>query len=75
MLYPQARKRRRGAAAGAFGGRVAGAGTGLPESGTLLLLLTGGEPFLRPDFREIYTGCRRLGLMVSINTNGHPAWG
>lgn len=40
------------------------------KAGTLLLLLTGGEPFLRPDFREIYTGCRRLGLMVSINTNG-----
>ena len=40
------------------------------EAGTLLLLLTGGEPFLRPDFREIYTGCRRLGLMVSINSNG-----
>lgn len=39
------------------------------KAGTLLLLLTGGEPFLRPDFREIYTGCRRLGLMVSINTN------
>ena len=40
------------------------------EAGTLLLLLTGGEPFLRPDFREIYTGCRRLGLMVSVNSNG-----
>lgn len=39
------------------------------RAGTLLLLLTGGEPFLRPDFREIYTGCRRLGLMVSINSN------
>lgn len=39
------------------------------QAGTLLLLLTGGEPFLRPDFREIYTGCRRLGLMVSINSN------
>lgn len=38
------------------------------KAGTLLLL-TGGEPFLRPDFREIYTGCRRLGMMVSINSN------
>ena len=26
------------------------------EAGTLLLLLTGGEPFLRPDFRKIYSG-------------------
>lgn len=39
------------------------------QAGTLLLLLTGGEPMLRPDFREIYTGCRRLGMMVSVNTN------
>lgn len=40
------------------------------DAGMLLLLLTGGEPFLRPDFREIYSGCRKLGLMVSINSNG-----
>ena len=39
------------------------------RAGTLLLLLTGGEPLLRPDFREIYTGCKRMGLMVSINSN------
>lgn len=39
------------------------------RAGTLLLLLTGGEPLLRPDFREIYSGCKRLGLMLSINTN------
>ena len=39
------------------------------DAGTLLLLLTGGEPFLRPDFREIYTGCRRMGMLVSINSN------
>lgn len=40
------------------------------KEGMLLLLLTGGEPLLRPDFREIYEGCRKQGLMVSINTNG-----
>ena len=39
------------------------------RAGTLLLLLTGGEPLLHPDFREIYSGCKRLGLMLSINTN------
>lgn len=39
------------------------------RSGTLMLLLTGGEPLLRPDFKEIYTGCRKLGMMVSINSN------
>lgn len=40
------------------------------EKGMLLLLLTGGEPLLRSDFREIYSECRNLGLMVSLNTNG-----
>lgn len=39
------------------------------KKGMLLLLLTGGEPLLRPDFREIYTACRKLGLLVSVNTN------
>lgn len=39
------------------------------RAGTLQLLLTGGEPLLHPDFREIYTGCKRLGLMLSVNTN------
>ena len=40
------------------------------KAGTLILLLTGGEPFLRPDFEEIYPGCKRLGMLVSINSNG-----
>lgn len=40
------------------------------QAGMLILLLTGGEPFLRPDFKEIYSGCRKLGVMVSINSNG-----
>lgn len=40
------------------------------KKGMLLLLLTGGEPLIRPDFREIYTGCRKLGILLSINTNG-----
>lgn len=39
------------------------------DSGMLLLLLTGGEPMLRQDFDEIYTGCKNLGLLVSVNTN------
>ena len=39
------------------------------EQGTLHLLLTGGEPLLRSDFKEIYLGCRQLGMMISINTN------
>ena len=40
------------------------------RAGMLILLLTGGEPFLRPDFEEIYTRCKRLGMLVSINSNG-----
>lgn len=40
------------------------------EQGMLLLLLTGGEPFVRTDFWQIYQGCKALGLSVSINTNG-----
>lgn len=40
------------------------------DAGMLFLLLTGGEPFLRPDFREIYEGLYDLGLLLSINTNG-----
>lgn len=39
------------------------------RQGMVFLLLTGGEPFLRSDFREIYSGLKRLGLMISINTN------
>ena len=40
------------------------------DAGTVFVLLTGGEPLLRPDFAEIYTGLKKLGLMVSVNTNG-----
>lgn len=40
------------------------------QRGMLLLLLTGGEPLLRPDFKEIYSGCREMGLLISINSNG-----
>ncbi len=40
------------------------------EAGTLFLLLTGGEPFLYPGFRELYTELHRMGFLISINTNG-----
>ncbi len=39
------------------------------DQGMLFLLLTGGEPFLRRDFAHIYTELRKMGLMISINTN------
>ena len=40
------------------------------ERGMLYLLITGGEPFSRPDIKEIHTGLHSLGLVISINTNG-----
>ena len=39
-------------------------------AGGLWLLYTGGEVFLRPDFLEIYTHAKELGLLVSVFTNG-----
>ena len=37
------------------------------KAGMFLLLVTGGEPFLRPDFFEMYDEFKSLGLSVSIN--------
>lgn len=39
------------------------------KRGMLYLLLTGGEPFLRPDFREIYSGLHKMGFVLTINSN------
>lgn len=39
-------------------------------SGTLTVLLTGGEPMIRRDFEKIYLACKNSGLLVSVNTNG-----
>jgi len=40
------------------------------KQGMLFLLLTGGEPLLRPDFRELYSRLTKMGFLISINTNG-----
>lgn len=40
------------------------------DAGTLYLLLTGGEPFLWPDFWTLYEELIQMGFLVSINTNG-----
>lgn len=40
------------------------------DSGMLYLLLTGGEPFLRKDFRQIYQGLHDQGIIMEINSNG-----
>ena len=39
-------------------------------SGMLYLLLTGGEPFLWPDFWPLYERLSEMGFLISINTNG-----
>lgn len=40
------------------------------DCGLLFPLITGGEPFLHPDFRRIFAGMLEMGMQVSINTNG-----
>lgn len=40
------------------------------DAGLTFLLITGGEPTLRADFPEIYEGLVRMGISISINTNG-----
>lgn len=40
------------------------------QEGMLYLLLTGGEPFIWPDFWELYEELSRMGFLISINTNG-----
>lgn len=42
----------------------------MKTAGVLFVLLTGGEPLLHPDFREIYRGLISMGMIVSVNTNG-----
>lgn len=39
------------------------------EAGMLFLLITGGEPLIRSDFRELFCKLKAMGLMISINTN------
>ena len=40
------------------------------REGMLFLLLTGGEPFLYPGFRELYTSLHNMGIVLYINSNG-----
>lgn len=41
----------------------------LADNGVLFLLLTGGEIFARPDFREIYLHAKRCGFLLTLFTN------
>lgn len=40
------------------------------DKGMMFALLTGGEPFIRKDFFEIYDAMKDMGLIISINSNG-----
>lgn len=40
------------------------------KAGTLYPLLTGGETFLYPYIRELYEAMIRMGMQISINSNG-----
>ena len=45
-------------------------GREMAKGGTMFMLLTGGEPLLHPDFKEIYLGLKKMGFILTINTNG-----
>ena len=42
----------------------------MQEAGVLFLLLTGGEPLLYPGFKELYLELKKIGMIITINTNG-----
>jgi len=42
----------------------------MADAGVINLLLTGGEIFLRQDFKEIYLHAKRVGMLVMLFTNG-----
>lgn len=42
----------------------------MQNAGVLFLLLTGGEPLLYPEFKELYLELKKLGFLITINTNG-----
>lgn len=42
----------------------------LRDAGVVFMLLTGGEPLLRPDFPRLYRALIGMGFSLSLNTNG-----
>ncbi|MEW6614166.1 MAG: radical SAM protein [Thermodesulfobacteriota bacterium] len=42
----------------------------MADAGCLRLLITGGEPLLRPDFWEIYSYAKGRGFIIELFTNG-----
>lgn len=41
------------------------------DRGMTFLLLTGGEALLRPDFPQIYRALKKMGLIITVNSNGY----
>lgn len=41
----------------------------MARAGVLYLQLTGGEPLIYPEFRELYLGLKKMGMILTINTN------
>lgn len=41
----------------------------MKDAGTLFLLLTGGEPLLFPQFKELYTTLKDMGMILTINSS------
>ena len=42
----------------------------LASMGSIWLLITGGEPLLRPDFEEIYLHAKKKGFLITLFSNG-----
>jgi radical SAM protein with 4Fe4S-binding SPASM domain len=42
----------------------------IADSGCLWLLITGGEPLLRPDFPDIYLHAKKQGMIITLFFNG-----
>ena len=42
----------------------------LKDFGVLFLLITGGEPLMYPHFKELYMELKKLGFIITLNTNG-----
>lgn len=40
------------------------------DAGVLFMILTGGEVFLYPQFKELYLALYKMGFMITINSNG-----
>jgi MoaA/NifB/PqqE/SkfB family radical SAM enzyme len=42
----------------------------MADNGCVWLLISGGEPLMRKDFKQIYTHAKRKGMLVTLFTNG-----